>query len=246
MKKLFLFASSIFVGICVFCMSVTNVFAASREDIEKFIDEIKDYSMELAYDNDLYASVMIAQAILESGSGLSTLSANDNNLFGVKGTYKGKYTRYWTYEWDSSANKGKGGYIQIKAAFRKYPSYKESLEDYVILLRNGIGNGAEDFYKPTWKSETESWEDAAFYLQGTYATDPVYFKSLSNLINEYDLTQYDVSIEEYYKRPGDFIMIPREEFMNVVFGNSNMFNFDNNRIELNTKNISIQNGLFSK
>lgn len=41
-------------------------------------------------ENDLYASVMLAQAALESGCGSSSLSlAPHCNLFGVKGTYKG-------------------------------------------------------------------------------------------------------------------------------------------------------------
>ncbi len=42
-------------------------------------------------ENDLYASVMIAQAILESGGGQSRLSqAPYFNLFGIKGTYQGQ------------------------------------------------------------------------------------------------------------------------------------------------------------
>ncbi len=54
-----------------------------------------------------------------------------------------------TLEQDSS-----GQSYQIRAQFRKYPSYKESLEDYADLIKNGL-TGNPDFYKPTWKSETK-------------------------------------------------------------------------------------------
>ena len=49
---------------------------------EYFISQISEPARQLAQDNDLYASVMIAQAILESGSGQSGLSGYPHyNLF---------------------------------------------------------------------------------------------------------------------------------------------------------------------
>ena len=45
-----------------------------------FISQIGEPARQLAQDNDLYASVMIAQAILESGSGQSGLSDAPNVL----------------------------------------------------------------------------------------------------------------------------------------------------------------------
>ncbi|MFX3718731.1 glucosaminidase domain-containing protein, partial [Streptococcus suis] len=56
---------------------------------EEFIQEIGESARKVAKDKNLYASVMIAQAILESGSGNSKLSQKPNyNLFGIKGDYK--------------------------------------------------------------------------------------------------------------------------------------------------------------
>ena len=52
---------------------------------EKFISLVGESARTIAAENDLYASVMIAQAILESASGNSTLAqAPNNNLFGIK------------------------------------------------------------------------------------------------------------------------------------------------------------------
>src|SRR5699024_2275034 len=113
-----------------------------------------------------YASVMMAQAILESGSGNSLLSSEPNyNLFGIKGDFEGSSVSFNTLEQDEA-----GQSYQIKAQFRKYPSYKESLEDYADLIKNGL-SGNKDFYKPIWKSEAKSYEDATKYLEGRYATD---------------------------------------------------------------------------
>ena len=57
--------------------------------------------VSLVKKNDLYASVMIAQAILESGAGQSSLSSYPHyNLFGIKGSYAGQSTVMQTWEDD--------------------------------------------------------------------------------------------------------------------------------------------------
>ncbi|WP_088271770.1 glucosaminidase domain-containing protein [Enterococcus wangshanyuanii] len=46
---------------------------------------------KIGQETNLFASVMIAQAILESGSGGSQLSQEPyNNLFGIKGEFEGQ------------------------------------------------------------------------------------------------------------------------------------------------------------
>jgi flagellum-specific peptidoglycan hydrolase FlgJ len=151
-----------------------------------FLDAIIPDAYELAHENDLYASVMIAQAILESGWGASGLASAPNyNLFGIKGDYNGESVNVYTLEDD-----GSGNYYQITAEFRKYPSYRESLTDYVDKMVNGLTWNSE-FYSPTWKSNTTSYSDATSYLTGTYATDTRYGTKLNSLITNYNLTQYD-------------------------------------------------------
>lgn len=157
-----------------------------NQTTEEFIESIGEFAQEIAWKNDLYASVMIAQAILETGSGNSTLSSAPNyNLFGIKGSYQGKSVNFSTQEDD-----GSGSWFTISAGFRKYPSYKESLEDYAVLLKKGIdGNGS--FYSKTWKSNTKTYKDATAFLTGRYATDTQYDKKLNALIEAYQLTKFD-------------------------------------------------------
>ena len=60
-----------------------------------FLNQIIPSATVIAAQNDLYASVMMAQAILESGWGTSTLSKAPNyNLFGIKGEYNGGVHQY--------------------------------------------------------------------------------------------------------------------------------------------------------
>lgn len=164
------------------------VMAVANSSAQNFINSIASSAQQLAGDNDLYASVMIAQASLESGFGSSGLgSAPNYNLFGVKGTYNGSSVYMWTWEDD-----GHGNMYQIQAAFRKYPSYYQSLQDYVHVLRN-TSFGATPYYQGAFKSHTSSYQQATQYLQGRYATATNYASSLNRLIQQYNLTQYDTS-----------------------------------------------------
>lgn len=161
---------------------------------QEFINKIADYAVGHAKSYGLYASVMIAQAIVESAWGGSGLSIEpNNNLFGIKGAYNGQSVYFWTTEYVN------GEYIQVYAAFRKYPSYKESLEDNAKLLRYGLTSNSS-FYNGTWLENTNSYQDATKWLQGRYATDPNYARTLNSIIAMYSLDQYDnangVSIKE--------------------------------------------------
>ena len=148
---------------------------------EVFISQIGETARQLGQENDLYASVMIAQAILESNSGRSALSAAPHhNLFGIKGQYAGQSAKMATLEDD-----GQGNTYNVNAEFRSYPSYVESLQDYVAILKHSR-------YTYAWKSNTTSYMNATAALTGIYATDTSYNVKLNNLIQQYNLTQYDV------------------------------------------------------
>ncbi|HCQ3545878.1 TPA: amidase domain-containing protein [Staphylococcus aureus] len=155
------------------------------KDTRQFVKSIAKDAHRIGQDNDIYASVMIAQAILESDSGRSALAKSPNhNLFGIKGAFKGNSVPFNTLEADGNQ------LYSINAGFRKYPSTKESLKDYSDLIKNGI-DGNRTIYKPTWKSEADSYKDATSHLSKTYATDPNYAKKLNSIIKHYQLTQFD-------------------------------------------------------
>ena len=152
----------------------------------QFLRNIIPAAQNVARDKDIYASVMIAQAALESGWGTSALSkAPNHNLFGVKGSYNGQSVNMQTLE-----DSGGQNYYSIQADFRKYPSYQESLEDYADKIVNGI-SGAPLFYSGAWKSKTNSYQDATAYLTGRYATDTAYGSKLNRIIEQFGLTKYD-------------------------------------------------------
>ena len=162
------------------------VYVSRNLTTEQFINQIGEDARELCQENDLYASVMIAQAVVESASGSSGLSCEPyNNLFGIKGAYEGKSVRMKTQEDD-----GKGNLETIVAEFRRYPSLTESLKDYVGLLTG------DSLYAPVKKSNTSTYEDACDYLQGHYATSTTYSRTLKAYIDTYDLTQFDVPSDQ--------------------------------------------------
>ncbi|MGY3748338.1 LysM peptidoglycan-binding domain-containing protein [Vagococcus salmoninarum] len=151
-----------------------------------FIQQISSQAKTVANANDLYASVMIAQAILESSWGNSALSLPPNhNLFGIKGQYNGQSVSMKTQE------EVNGSMITITAQFRKYPSYSESLNDNARVLKTTSFQQGVYFYAGAWKSNTKSYRDATAWLTGRYATDSNYASKLNNLIVNYNLTQYD-------------------------------------------------------
>jgi flagellum-specific peptidoglycan hydrolase FlgJ/LysM repeat protein len=153
---------------------------------QRFIQQVGPLAQQVASVNDLYASVMIAQAILESGWGQSTLTTQANNMFGIKGSYNGQFVEMRTLEDD-----GKGNLYEIVAKFRKYPSLKESFEDNAHVLKTTSFVSGVYFYSGAWKSNTSSYRDATQWLQGRYATDTTYASKLNNLITTYNLTQFD-------------------------------------------------------
>ena len=163
----------------------TPVQFGARINTAAFITEIATYAQPIAQANDLYASVMIAQAVVESGWGSSALSqAPYYNLFGIKGSYQGQTVYMDTLEFLNNQ------WVNKKEPFRQYPSFAESFNDNAYVLRNtSFGNGY--YYAGTWKSTTRSYTDATACLTGRYATDPGYASKLNNIITTYGLTQYD-------------------------------------------------------
>lgn len=157
--------------------------------VETFIRKIGESARKIGQENNLYASVMIAQAILESASGQSQLAQAPNyNLFGIKGTHNGKGVSFATQE-----DLGDGTLYTTQATFRQYENYEESLKDYAKLLKEGLV-GNTSFYDGVWKSKAKTYQEATKFLTGRYATDTQYDKKLNGLIETYDLTTFDKEV----------------------------------------------------
>ena len=144
--------------------------AAYNQTTTAFIDSIGETARQIGQDYNIYASVLIAQAILESNSGQSGLSqAPYYNFFGIKGSYNGNSVTMRTWEDD-----GTGKTYEIDEPFRSYGSLSDSLADYAALL-----------------TSSSSYADATQALTGTYATDSLYASKLNSIIAYYGLTAYD-------------------------------------------------------
>lgn len=155
-------------------------------DPQNFINIIAQQAKSVADANDLYVSVMIAQAIIESGWGSSTLSKAPNyNLFGIKGSYNGQTVYMSTLEYLN------GQWVTKNEPFKKYPSFAESFADNAATLRNVSFQSGVYYYSGAWKSNTKSYRDATAWLTGRYATDPNYASKLNSTIEMYQLTRFD-------------------------------------------------------
>lgn len=155
-----------------------------------FIKKLAPGAQKVYKKYNVLASLVIAQGCLESGFGASDLSKQAYNLFGVKGTYKGKYVLMWTKEQDKHGNE-----TRVQAPFRKYPSFAESLEDlgslYTRLSRYKAVVGEKDYQKAT-----------AAVAKGGYATDINYATKLNSIIFTYKLTQYD-NLDDLPEEPSE-------------------------------------------
>ncbi|MDU5334688.1 glucosaminidase domain-containing protein [Enterococcus sp.] len=195
-----------------------------NESAKNFIEKVGEDARKLGQEYDVFASVMIAQALIESGSGTSTLSLSPNhNLFGIKGTYQGQSVSMATQE-----DRGNGELYSISSAFRKYPNYASSLGDYVQLIRGGI-SGNDSYYKQAWRSEAKNYLRTTNALTGTYATDTTYGQKLNSIIALYHLTQYD-QVDTSDENSGVFIKgkdeIPEEYRSRMKYPDYNGVNYN--------------------
>lgn len=136
-------------------------------------------------------SVVIAQAIKESGKGTSELALRANALFGIKKNgWTGK-----TYVKDAVEQRRDGSYYIVDdTEWRAYDSWEESVIDHnTYIATRKIENQAE----PNWKKVVgcNNYVLVVRYLQDAqypYATSKTYAESLiNNYIEKYNLTKYD-------------------------------------------------------
>ena len=167
-------------------------------DTQSFLKKIKPYVIVDMKQSGILASLTAAQAFIESNKGNSGLTEKANNLFGMKGQYKGESVSMRTKEWVN------GQYVTIMAPFRKYPSWAESIADHSDLFNKAKRyenlRGLRD-YKLA----------CAYVKQDGYATDPKYTQTLISTIEKYHLYEWDA---EAMKNDNPF----REPVSNIRVG----------------------------
>ena len=157
-----------------------------------FIERIAKVAMEDWRERRIMLpSVVIAQAMKESGRGTSELAKRANAIFGIK-------KNGWTgkiYVKDAVEQRPDGSYYTVDdTEWRAYDSWEESVIDHnTYIATRKIGNQTE----PNWKKVIgcDNYVLAVQYLQDAqypYATSKTYAESLiNNYIEKYNLTKYD-------------------------------------------------------
>ena len=144
----------------------------------------------------ILASVSAAQFILESGYGKTDLAQGANNCFGMKKSLSGNTWAGSTWDGKTIYTKktqeddGRGNLYYITADFRKYPCVEDSIADHSAYLL-GAKNGNSLRYAGL-KGEKSYRKAIQIIKDGGYATDTKYVSKICEIIERWNLTQFEV------------------------------------------------------
>ena len=134
-----------------------------------YINAWKSTAVQQQKDYGIPASIIMAQALLESGAGKSELAVKANNHFGIKCTNEWMGGVYY----HDDDRKGE--------CFRQYRDAADSFRDHSLFLQRPR-------YSTCFEIAVEDYEGWAYRLrQCGYATDPLYASKLIKLIEDYRL-----------------------------------------------------------
>lgn len=145
-----------------------------------YIRKYAEVAVREMYRSGVPASITLAQGLLESGAGKSSLATEGNNHFGIK-----------CHDW--SGKKMYHDDDRRGECFRVYGSADESFRDHSDFLRY------RDRYKSLFDNDITDYKAWAHGLKKAgYATDPSYPSKLIKVIEDYHLYDYDKM------KPADF------------------------------------------
>lgn len=150
---------------------------------------IKDYGIEIV-------SPIIAQAIIESNWGKSTLSSKYHNYHGLKcgSKWKGKSVNLKTKEEYSP-----GTLTQISANFRVFDSFEAGMRgylDFISTSRYSNLRGETDAKTYLQKIRADGFATSSSYVNTCYATVEKYgLKAYDNIVTAIPTTLESVALE---------------------------------------------------
>ena len=185
-----------------------NTLAQKKITSEEYIKKYQGLAISQMKKYGVPASIILAQGLLESGSGNSTLAVKANNHFGIK------CHKTWTGPRIYHDDDAKG------ECFRKYRSPEKSYHDHSEFLRGARRYAFLFDLNPT---DYKGW--ARGLKKAGYATDPQYPQKLIRIIEEYKLytldTGVDISIESPTKGMGE--EIDPENFSIDIFNQRKLY-----------------------
>ena len=162
---------------------------------KEFIEVIAKYVIKYANDYGIKVhSPIIAQAILESGWGGSTLASKYNNFFGLKcgGSWKGKSVNMATKEEYTV-----GTLTDIRANFRVFDSIEDGVKGYFEFINYSRYSNL--------KGVTNPEEYCRLIKADGYATSSTYVTNLMRVIRDNNLTRFDGTQENVEKENEDMV-----------------------------------------
>lgn len=179
----------------IFCIAIFSVFsvvacAYSPEDAGNYIERYKAAAVNIEKEYGIPATITLAQGILESAAGTSSLTKASNNHFCIKAGsgWSGRVHLAWDDE-------------TVKSRFRCYASADESYRDYARLL------STSRYYRALFEISIYDYRAWAHGLKKAgYATAPDYAQALIGLIDHYKLYAINGGAK---LRPGKTVVITR-------------------------------------
>lgn len=143
-------------------------------NLKNYIQQYSDEAVKQMIEYRIPASVILAQAIFESGSGTSHLATSSNNHFGIK------CHEEWmgdTFTMDDDT---------LNECFRKYPTVEESFTDHSLFLIT------RPRYAYLFELALNDYAGWCYGLKNAgYATYPTYAEDLIKLIEDEKLYELD-------------------------------------------------------
>lgn len=157
---------------------LTTVGFAQRITKEQYIEKYKGIAIEQMKKNGVPASIIMAQALIESANGNGRLAVEANNHFGIKchKDWKGP-----TIHHDDDAP---------QECFRKYDDVRQSFEDHSTYL---LSNKRYAFLFELSATDYKSW--AYGLKKAGYATNPRYAEILIKQIEDNQLYLLDQGVD---------------------------------------------------
>lgn len=191
-------------------LALTALSLSAKEKSQAYLDYIDKYHNIAIEEMKAYgipASITLAQGLLESGAGKSELTVKSNNHFGIK-----------CHDW-----KGERVYFdddQKGECFRKYDDPKDSYKDHAIFLKD------RPRYASLFQLKVTDYKGWATGLKRCgYATDPNYATRLIDIIETYELSQYDKDVKvdtTSQKEEKEKKNVIRKYILNSTMGSINM------------------------
>ncbi len=171
----------------LFLLAGTTPREAMKPYVVTYIQQYKYVAIDEMMRSGIPASIILAQGIIESNAGYSSLAKASNNHFGIK------CKDYWTGSeyYHPDDDRDAGGNL-VPSCFRKYTSVAESYADHSDFLMHS------PHYQPLFTYDRTDYEQWAKGLEICgYASESGYADKLIRTIRLYNLHELDYYTVQY-------------------------------------------------